>query len=333
MREPWLVRDCATVACAADTYGGFDHVVFAAGLEEPDHPSHAGTAELIAAIRERHPDTEVWGYVSMIGRPDFDADGHRDEVYTVEDHRAHARLWKAMGATGVFLDEDGLCMPEWDACPVRADGTEVTFDRARQAAVADAIHGEGMAVFANAFSIEDVLGDVDGVPTPLGPGAADRPADMYLLENPTVAEGAWRTGLDADVSRAKFDLAIQLRAATGVRVAAVDTADGPVGPDATTDPRYAPAWWRAAQANLDAYGFTNPGYSAPPEWATDLAFPGQPVDATEGYGVAFEPGGLVFADAGTTAIRYTVDADGNRLGLIRFATTPDGSATGGFVTG
>jgi hypothetical protein len=139
--------------------------------------------------------------------------------------------------------------------------------RAHQQAVIDGVHALGLPVFANAYAPFDILGTVDGAAPALG----RHPGDMYLLENPTLVSGGTRTGVDAAVSQAKLALAARLRAATGVRMAAVDTSAGANrSENITQDPGFRAAWAAAASAGLDAYGFTNASYSAAPNLAGDL---------------------------------------------------------------
>lgn len=271
--EPWRVRGCGAdgdVDCAAAAFGRFDHVVLGSGLEEPTHRSHAMATRLVAALRAEWPGTEVWGYVSAVGGPSVD--GRRSRVHSVEEVARRSGWWQAMGATGVFLDEADLCDPRFQDCPLGPDGTEHGVDRAFQHAVTRAVHGLGLALFANAFSILDVLGPADGQPGILGPAVAGRPADMYLYENPTVSGGTLKAGLDAAVSAAKFELGRQWRARTGIRLAAVDTAAGPVPDDPGPESLYDVGRRRAATEGIDVYGFTNRSYSASPDLAPDLSF-------------------------------------------------------------
>jgi len=271
--RPWAVRSCsdsAPVSCAAGVYANFRNVVFGSGLEDASHASHKRAATLVRAVRSASPQTEVWGYVSLVGPPA--ADGRRPSIHTVDEVRRRAAAWKAMGATGIFLDEADLCRPGSQPCPRGPNGQPVAIDRARQVAVVGAIHSLGLPVFANGFAVPDVLGPVDGTPSPLGGPVRGRAADMFLLENSTVSAGQLLTGLDDEASSARWALAQEARARTGVRLAAVDTLAGradDVGPSAL----YRLGLGRAADAGLDAYGFTNSSYSSRPDMATDLALP------------------------------------------------------------
>lgn len=281
--SPWEVRDCGAVDCAADVYGRFAHVVLGAGLEEPDHPGHEETRRLVRALRNRHPAVEVWGYVSLVGGPEG-PDGHRTRRHTAGDVAERATAWAEMGTTGVFLDEAGVCRPEWgQACPRGPDGDPIVVDRRTQADAVDAVHGLGLAVFGNAHAPLDLLGPLEGAPAPLDGRSPGRPADVYLLENPTVASGELHDGLDAAVRDAKYTQARRAREDLGIRIAAVDTGAGPV-PD-SGDALYRTAYERAAAAGVDAYAYTNPAYSAPVEYTRNLPLleppevapdPGQP---------------------------------------------------------
>lgn len=272
--SPWLVRSCRAtdpVECPARAFGQFSHVVLGAGLEEDDHPSHERAAALVREIRALAPSTELWGYVSLVGGPE--KDGVRPEIYSLAAIRARAASWRSMGMTGVFLDEADLCSPARDVCPRDASGREIEITRARQTAAVAAIHELGMPVFANGFAVPDLLGPVDGVPSPLTGARDGRAPDMYLLENLTVVAGRKVSGFDAEVGHARLQLALRLAAATGVRVAAVDTVPEPLPDLAVAPAMYRDGFLQAAQAGLDAYGVTNSSYSSEPATATNLPLP------------------------------------------------------------
>lgn len=262
--EPWSVGGCTTPECAAERYVVFDHVVLGSGFEEATHPSHGGAAALAALLRDRRPDAELWGYVSLVGGPAGEG-GRRDRIHTPADIGARAALWQAMGVTGVFLDEADLCRPDAQQCALDSSGDEVAITRAHQNAAIDAIHALGLRVFANGYAPEDIVGEVGGVPSSL------RADDVYLLENPTFAGGVKAGGVDADAARARYLSARRLTTALGVRLAAVDTFDGAVADKYRTDPRWAEA--RAAVPAATIHGITNATYSATPDLADNLATP------------------------------------------------------------
>lgn len=316
---PWAVRDCPAdtvdVACAAAVYGEFSHVVFGGGIDDPAHPSHDDTARLIAELRQTHPATEVWGYVSTLR--------HGDDAHDTAAIRARATRWRDMGATGVFLDEFDLCDPIWSTCGV--DQGHIPVTRARQREAVEAVHALGLAVFANAHSIHGTLGDVRGEPTPLGAGDGDRPADMYLLENPTVWAGRWWTGLDRLASQARFRDAVSYVEHTGVRLAVVDTGRGVVADDAD-DPHYVASWWRAAQAGADAHAFTNADYSASDDFSDNMAILAAPAGAEllDRDGLQFL-GGIELHEGGDRSQRALIDCSGRLIGEIVIDVDEDGT--------
>ena len=289
---PQRVAGCTDVACAAAAYSTLDHLVLAAGLEDPTHEHHRVTRDLTRALM---PGTQVWGYVSHIsfaGRPQTQA-----------DVIARVRRWSEMGVGGVFLDEFQLADPTPD------DPGGETLDRERQVRIVAAARDAGLAVFANAHSPYDVLGAVDGVPTPL------RAGDMYLLENPSVVAGRPVTGLDLQAVTAKYAASVRLAAETGVRLAAVDTTQGPAAGIAAAAPLYGLGWWRALQAGVEAYAVANPTYSAPD--ADDLATPGAPPGARGSLqGLRFADERLSGSPDGRSSSRSLVDESGAPAGRV-----------------
>ncbi|MBS3940950.1 MAG: hypothetical protein KG028_08315 [Actinobacteria bacterium] len=317
---PWAVRDADPAGLdltrASQVYGRFDHVVFGAGLQRPDHPSHANTERLVRQLAEDHPGQERWGYVSMLREAD-DWYGHAGVARRIDQ-------WARLPVTGIFLDEFDLCDAAWADCGIAPDGSARRATRERQRAAVEHAHARGLAVFANAHSAHGVLVSHAGDPTPLGPGSADRPADMYLLENPTVWDGRWWTGLDLAAALARFHDAPVLARGAGVRLAVVDTGAGAIRDTADTTQEYAASWWRAVQAGAAAHGFTNAVYSASDELGTNLALLGPPPD-----GVGLDERGWRFAgppvvvDGGVTLARPVVDTEGHTIGELRTTFDPD----------
>lgn len=321
---PWAVRGCPRdtddLSCALDAYEPFTHIVFGGGIEEPSHSSHATTAQLVAELKRADPAREIWGYVSLRR--------HAGQWHDVAEVLRRAALWRDMGVTGIFLDEFDLCEPGWRTCPQTSDGDELVFTRERQRDAVRGIHAEGLAVFANAHSIHGALGDVRGEPTPLGQAAAGRPDDMYLLENPTIHAGRWWTGLDRLAGAARIREAAEYAAATGVRLAVVDTSATAVADDDVADTGYQASWWRAVMASAHAHAFTNPLYSASGEFRDNLPAVGVPPGGeifTERW-LAFV-GGVTLERDGMVAARSITDASGTTVGRLEITTGDDGAVT------
>ncbi len=309
--SPWIVRECTgwdqtQVDCAAKVFRKFRHVVFGARLEEASRGGHVGAANLMQRLRKTAPKTELWGYISFLGSQK-DANGHRDVVYTLDEYIDRASRWKAMGATGIFLDEYDVCDPSWQSCRSGPDGKGVLLTRERQVQIVEAIHSMGLAVFANSHSVQNALGVIDGTSAPLGDGDGSRPADMYLLENPTVVYGKFHTGFDRAAHLARFAQAVRLTQETGTRLGVLDSMTGTVPDTASTWIEYRVGWWQAAQAGADAYAF----------FADNLPLLAPPSDASGLRGLTFDSGGIHFKDEGGTSERGVVDCQGQRVGAIR----------------
>ncbi|MPZ71492.1 MAG: hypothetical protein GEU71_18520, partial [Actinobacteria bacterium] len=210
---PWIVRGCEgskatvkSIACAAAVYENFDQIVL-----DTDFNTHFadGMSRLVAEIRARRPDIEVWGYVSIVGSTKG-PDGTRTTVFSVADILEVARRFQDAGMTGIFLDEYDVCDPAYETCQLGPDGRGIEITRQKQIEVVEGLHGMGLAAFANGHSVVDALAELDGLPSPLGPSEGERPADQYLLENPTLVGGELIGGTDLVGSMARFAQAIEL---------------------------------------------------------------------------------------------------------------------------
>ncbi|MEX2653437.1 MAG: hypothetical protein WD532_00225, partial [Acidimicrobiia bacterium] len=325
---PWAIRDCdpsgEDLGCASAAYGKFNHIVLAAGLQDPRHPSHAKTVLLIERLRTDHPETEIWGYVSLLR--------HAADWYGVEGVSSRAQQWQSIGATGIFLDEFDLCEAGWRTCPVDADGREVAVTRERQREAVASVHSLGMPVFVNAHSIHGVFGPVRGLATALGSGGAERLPDMYLLENPTAHADRWWTGLDMLASVARFHIASRYLAEHGVRLAVVDTAAEAVADDVADDV-YRASWWRALMAGAEAHAFTNPTYSATDELGSNIPIlePPSNADLAQLQSLSFV-GHVETSGDGLTSVRLVANESGVVVGEVRIKVNPEtGAVDGGFV--
>ena len=233
---------------AAATFADYDVVVLGDGLQFPDvdprrRPPGPGADEhrrsraIVTRLRARSPSIEVYGYIDL---------GNSQQL-TVGEIERRARLWSAMGVTGVFLDEAGF---------------DFGVTRARQNAVIDLIHGLGLDALVNAFDPDDVFsaapvalngtggGNPTGLPSRLGP------QDGYLLESFQVRLGqpeSW------SAFAARTEKAVAFRDRHKTRVFAITTTTESAR-DSTRLFRY--AWWSAALWALDGVGWGEPAFGA-----------------------------------------------------------------------
>ena len=323
---PWIVRGCRaskptqkSIACAASVYENFDQIVL-----DTDFTTHFadGMGRLVAEIRARRPEIEVWGYVSIVGSTKG-PDGTRTTVFSVADILDEAKRFQDAGMTGIFLDEYDVCDPNYETCQLGPDGRGIEITRQKQIEVVEGLHSMGLAAFANGHSVVDALAELDGLPTPLGTGDGDRPADQYLLENPTLVGGQLIGGTDLVGSMARFAQAIELHRQTGARLAVLDSMAGEISDDALAQPLPAFAWWRAAQAGAAVFALGNGG---PELNSGNLAVLDPPPEAAGGYGSFFGPVSVLAG--GRIMERTVLDCDRDEIGILRVAIERSGPVAG-----
>jgi len=224
---PSLVNGAAgNLAAAVASFSGFDVVVLGDGLEHPAHPDHANTAQIIGQLSGLG--VQVYGYIDM---------GVLTQNLSLATAQQYVDEWAAMGVAGIFWDDAGF---------------DYGVTRARQVALIDYTHNQGLKAFVNAWVPDDVFATVDLVPTPLAIG------DWYLAESHPVADGQL---VDLDAWWSKSTALASYRDQTGVKIAAIATgADGPLG--WANAPTYRQSLWAAYLFAWDAFGFTNVAYSS-----------------------------------------------------------------------
>jgi hypothetical protein len=228
-------------AAAAELFCEYDLVVFGVGLQDPAHEYHASTVEIIQRMRARKPAIRVFGYIDLsVTVSNIPVDTMRHQV----------RQWRAVGADSVFFDLAGYTFGA---------------DRARQNTMVEDAHGLDMGTMLNADVPEHVLGSVvDARFNPRGAAPRLGPDDFFLLESWVVSTtafastGGYRWLVDA---QRLADTAISARRASGVKIAAVNSADYATVPEAMLRLYFRMAQAMAIAWNLDAYGFAPPGYS------------------------------------------------------------------------
>ena len=246
---PSLVNGASgNIERAVATFAEYDVVVFGDGLEFSDvdprrSPRGAGpdehrrTRAIIERLRSRAPAMRVYGYIDL---------GNSQQL-SIADIQQRTRLWAAVGATGIFLDEAGY---------------DFGVTRERQNTAIDAIHGLGLSAFVNAFNPDDVFspsavplnsvggGNPTGLATRLGQ------QDVFLLESFQVRLGrpeAWSAW------SARTAKAVGHRERHRTRIFAVTTTTAETARQAAG--LYGYAWWSAAVWGLDGVGWGEPDFS------------------------------------------------------------------------
>lgn len=129
---PWLIDGCPdkrptpdALRCAVEVYSKFDQLVIDADFTSSAVP---GLERMIKLLAAKKPSLEVWGYVSIVGSTKGE-DGIRDRVYSPSDIANLAQRFKALGVSGIFLDEYDVCDPSFETCQPSADGVGIPITR------------------------------------------------------------------------------------------------------------------------------------------------------------------------------------------------------------
>jgi hypothetical protein len=228
--------DCDVIQATA-VFTQFDIVVFGEGLEDSSHEDHARTITITNNLKRGG--VEVYGYI------DLGISTSNLALVTIENRVSN---WAAMGATGILYDNAGQ---------------DFGVSRTRLISAVDLVHNYSptLSVFVNAWEPDDVFGGGQEGPVPLKKG------DWYLAEShPVSGDQCPDLGFWWDKSQKLIAYRDQI---SSVRIAAIGT--GNQGPTATiTDPTtywnnhppFRQTLWAAYLFGFDAFGFTNPEYSA-----------------------------------------------------------------------
>jgi uncharacterized repeat protein (TIGR01451 family) len=249
---PSLVNGCeGDLDCATAAFCEFDLVVLGDGLEHPIHPDHDNTAIIINNLKTRCS-TEVYGYCDL---------GVTTQNLPIETIRSCVDEWAEMGVAGIFLDDAGR---------------DFGVDRDRLCDAVNYVHDKGLSVFVNAWNPDDVFADdPPGTPTCL------REGDWYLAESHPVSNGQCGA-LDFWWEKSKRLLCY--RHQTGVSIATMSTGDNSSCSDWPNCPPFRQALWATYLFGFDAFGFTNPQYSAYGDSANRLCFlPSFPINVGTMY--------------------------------------------------
>lgn len=196
---PSLVNSSANdVNLAAAVFKDYDMVVWGDGIQDPSHPDHSLSAQIIA-----HPDmvnTDVGGYI--------------DSTLSLNDIQTKIDQWYDMGVKFYFLDRFGYDF-------ITTNGRE------HQREIVWCCHEKGdgsLYVMANAWNPDDVFSDaVDptnnpaGLPTRLGSN------DWYLSESFHIINGSYDTNITA--FKDKNDKMLNYRTTYGTKMAMTTTND------------------------------------------------------------------------------------------------------------
>ena len=232
---PSLVEGAAgSTDAASRVFSRYRAVVLGDGLQDPSHPDHAKTAAIVASLAAGGAGTQVFGYVTL---------GVTTVSLPVDEVRRRVDAWKAVGVTGIFLDEAGY---------------DYGVSRARQNDAVRHVHAAGLGAFVNAWNPDDVFGTaVDAAYNPDGVAPLLDARDVYLLESYQIGMSAYESAATW-VSRSA--LAASYRRRYRVRVAAVATVSG--AQPAFDQGKLDYAWQSARLYGFDLFGWGEPWFSA-----------------------------------------------------------------------
>lgn len=230
--DPLKVNGAATDAISVAQLAHCQLVVLGDGILGMTAARQSQIAALIATLKSSG--TAVFGYIDL---------GVTTQNLNLALIQQRALSWKALGATGIFLDDAGY---------------DYAVTRQRQTTAVTGIHGLQLPVMVNAWNPDDILGGLDE-----RGGAAGSPltaGDWFLLENWILKAGA-TNNLDTDMQR--LTKAVSLASPLKVHLAGLSTnnvAYTSKADETTVD--FSQAFWAAVMGGLSAWQWTDSQYSA-----------------------------------------------------------------------
>jgi hypothetical protein len=223
---PSAVNDTFKPELSAKVFSQYDQVVFGPDLENPKHPDHDNTRQIIADPQMQK--TKVFGSINS-----------SDDFESV--NQTNIKLWKEMGVAGVFCAQFGY---------------DFKISRRQQNQLVDFIHSLGMLVFVTAAESDDVFGNIQN--EDMNP---DRTAthmtrdDWYLIEGFQIDRDIYADGTEFVAMAAKV---ASYSKASGVKIAGITTTEsGEFNQD-----KWDYAYYSALAYGFDACGWGEQNYSS-----------------------------------------------------------------------
>lgn len=227
-----MINASRDIAEAAANFSRYWMVVLGDGLQEPRHPNHDATREIVAGL----PEVEFFGYIDL----GVHSPAARVQNLQMAEIRRRCEAWRKLGTRGILLDDYGY---------------DYATTRQRQTDAVDAVHQAGMNVIANSWDPRHALdgesgpGNPKGLPTPL------TAKDYYLYESYLVNDGEW---INFKNWRAKANTLEKLARKTRVGVLSCTTTTHPESEQSRIDFAWKCAWveghagWAWGEPNFGA---------------------------------------------------------------------------------
>lgn len=173
---PISINGVWNVEGAAQIYSRYDICVFGDNYQNPEHPSHLPTVQIITRLKELKPAIKIFGYVPIGRDPAWN-----DSSLGLDEIERRIVNWKLAGATHIFLDEFGY---------------DYYITREHQNTCVQLCRDNGLDVCANSWNIDYVFSnqnitlswrqDSNGNPwqgNPNGVASLMTDRDYFQLEN------------------------------------------------------------------------------------------------------------------------------------------------------
>jgi hypothetical protein len=229
------------IQLAARAFAAYDIIVLGDGVEfstviKKRSPSGVGRLEydrskqIIAAIYAQKPHAEIFGYVCL----------GNSQSLSIATLKRRMEMWKAMGVSGIFLDEAGSDWP--------------IMTRSRQNTAIRLAHSLGLAAFLNAYHPETLTSLGDKSTTQERSALTTR--DLILLESFPIKHGIY---LEPSELRERLQQALSVRKQFSTRIVVLSTtqAEHPFREDQMDY-----ACWSAWMFGMDAMAWGEPDFSS-----------------------------------------------------------------------
>jgi hypothetical protein len=231
--RPSAINGATSLAAAIAEFVQYETVILGDGLQDPAHPDHADTVQIVTALRDAG--STVFGTVPV---------GVSSGNLPLDEIRQRLDDWNDTNVRGVLLDQFGY---------------EFLTPRDRQNAIVDHAHSQSLVVAVSAEDPADAFDDgIDPSFNPNGEPTRLRSFDFYLWEGHQFRQGAFEAGA---AWQSKADALAQLQSSVGFKILSVTTTDvddpGAFDPDA-----FFYAWHSAMLYGHEATGWGEFAYSA-----------------------------------------------------------------------